>query len=177
MAWSSICCPKEVGGLGVRRLYDISMALVSKLGWLLYKRPADLLVKALLVKYLKNQHLLNAKKKPGASWLWQGILKASVILEKGLYFLIKGGAQVDVWKDPWLPFIPSFKPFTRVTDGLPPPNMMVFDSIDQHLRLWKVDLIKDLFDASSSQAILATPLPSSQEEVEDIAMWRLSKKE
>lgn len=31
--WSTICVPKEVGGLGFRRMYDINVAFVTKLVW------------------------------------------------------------------------------------------------------------------------------------------------
>lgn len=42
MAWDAICKPKDVGGLGIRRLYDMNRALIAKLGWLLLKNPNSL---------------------------------------------------------------------------------------------------------------------------------------
>jgi hypothetical protein len=32
-AWDSQCIPKAMGGLGLRKMREVNLALVSKLGW------------------------------------------------------------------------------------------------------------------------------------------------
>jgi hypothetical protein len=32
-SWSSICIPRDLGGLGIRNMYDVNLALITKLGW------------------------------------------------------------------------------------------------------------------------------------------------
>jgi hypothetical protein len=41
-AWDSICKPKELGGLGLRKMREVNLALISKLGWNLLNK-SDLL--------------------------------------------------------------------------------------------------------------------------------------
>lgn len=95
-AWSSICQPKELGGLGLRRMADINRALISKLGWFMYTRPEALWVKAL---------------KATSTWIWQGIWATRDILRKGLLYIIRDGASVNIWTDPWVPGMPYFEAF------------------------------------------------------------------
>jgi hypothetical protein len=37
-SWGSLCIPKSLGGLGFRKMRDVNLALVSKLGWKLHTR-------------------------------------------------------------------------------------------------------------------------------------------
>jgi hypothetical protein len=32
-AWDSLCMPKELGGLGLRKMKEVNLALITKLGW------------------------------------------------------------------------------------------------------------------------------------------------
>ena len=38
-AWDSICLPKALGGLGVRKMFEINLALIAKLGWQILHKP------------------------------------------------------------------------------------------------------------------------------------------
>lgn len=40
-SWLSIFQPRELGGLGIRRLFDVSRALIAKLRWMIYTKPVD----------------------------------------------------------------------------------------------------------------------------------------
>lgn len=51
VAWENICLPKEQGGLGLRRLRDMNMALLAKLGWRLLTEPDKLWTQTLTAKY------------------------------------------------------------------------------------------------------------------------------
>jgi hypothetical protein len=41
-AWDSLCLPKSVGGLGLKRVRDVNLALISKLGWKLHTKDPSL---------------------------------------------------------------------------------------------------------------------------------------
>lgn len=75
------------------------------------------------------------------------------------------------WSIPWIPSLANFKPIRRVEDELIHPNLKVVDLIDISSRCWKVDVIEELFDPQSSQAILSLPIPSVPGE--DTILWRL----
>lgn len=50
-AWDAICLPKELEGLGVRKMFEVNKALVVKLGWRLITAPECLWVRIARVKY------------------------------------------------------------------------------------------------------------------------------
>lgn len=67
--WKTICLLKDIGGLGVLKLELMYISLLVKWLWKLEHEDGvwqDLLQK----KYLSNQTLPQAKKKPGQSQFW-----------------------------------------------------------------------------------------------------------
>ena len=43
-AWDSLSLPKDLGGLGLRKMREVNMALISKLGWKLLNNSESLWV-------------------------------------------------------------------------------------------------------------------------------------
>jgi hypothetical protein len=58
-AWDSICIPKVLGGLGIRKMRDVNLALISKLGWKLLNNSDSLWVTQLQDKYLHSNSFLH----------------------------------------------------------------------------------------------------------------------
>lgn len=80
------------------------------------------------------------------------------MLEKGACWSISKGVFIDVWKSPWIPSMPFFKPRPNVNlVGLP--DYSVVDLILHGERLWNVDLLNDLFDIISIKNIFQIHLP------------------
>lgn len=50
-AWDDICLPKELGGLGVRKMFEVNKALIAKLGWKLIFETDSLWVRTIRLKY------------------------------------------------------------------------------------------------------------------------------
>lgn len=50
-AWDDICLPKELGGLGVRKMFEVNKALIAKLGWKLIFETDSLSVRTIRLKY------------------------------------------------------------------------------------------------------------------------------
>ena len=53
-AWDSLCIPKLLGGLGLRKMREVNLALVTKLGWKLLTKLDCLWVSQLHCKYLNS---------------------------------------------------------------------------------------------------------------------------
>lgn len=67
--WSSMCKPKSVGGLGLRRTKDMNAALLAKMGWSMASKEKKLWVNFFAAKYLKGQSFWNIKLSSNASWV------------------------------------------------------------------------------------------------------------
>lgn len=111
--WSRVCRPKSAGGLGLRRLKDMKMALLSKLGWFLANDANKLWVRALKAKYFVGRSFSNCPIKKNSSRSWRGILMTRQILEKGLCYRVGRGDAIDFWEDSWVPNNPNFKPIPK----------------------------------------------------------------
>ncbi|KAK9992542.1 hypothetical protein SO802_027527 [Lithocarpus litseifolius] len=113
--------------------------------------------------------ILRAKYKVRHSWLhddlpskaspiWKAIESVKNLIIKGACYLIGDGATINVWLDPWVPWLQNFipKPQQEVYADCP---MMVSMLIDNATNHWKVGLINEIFEPASAQAILALPIP------------------
>jgi hypothetical protein len=58
-AWNSICIPKVLGGLRSRKMRDVNLALIAKLGWKMLTNPDSLWVAPLKGKYLHSNSFLS----------------------------------------------------------------------------------------------------------------------
>ena len=85
-AWDSICTPKAFGGLGIRKMREVNLALISKLGWQLLNNSDSLWVSQLQGKYLNSNSFLSPFLLSSSSSLWKGILKSQSFISKGVCF-------------------------------------------------------------------------------------------
>lgn len=58
VAWSSICLPKDKGGLGVRHTKCFNNATLAKLGWKILTEHHNWWVKIVQAKYLRSSNFL-----------------------------------------------------------------------------------------------------------------------
>ena len=80
---------------------------------------------------------------------------------------------MDVWKDSWVPWIHRFILSPR-DEAVPQFPMKVSQLIHNKLHCWKVELIRQMFDKPSAQAILAIPIPLTSNA--DELVWVLDSK-
>jgi hypothetical protein len=73
-SWRSICIPRHLGGLGIRNMNDVNLALVTKLGWKVFSNLDCLSVNQLREKYIYYGTFLSSPVLSNASWLWKDIL-------------------------------------------------------------------------------------------------------
>jgi ribonuclease HI len=94
----------------------------------------------------------------GASPIWRAIEKSKKVIKKGACFLVGDGCAINVWMDPWIPWIEGFKP--RPRDPVNPKDpMSVSTLINSSTREWRLELLLDLFDMETVAAIQKIRLP------------------
>jgi hypothetical protein len=96
-SWNSICTPKVLSGLGIRRMKDVNLALISKLGWKLLTGSDSLWVSQLSSKYLHSESFLSPFSLSSSSWLWKGIIKSQPIISQGASYRIRRFSSLSIW--------------------------------------------------------------------------------
>lgn len=69
------------------------------------------------------------------------------------------GDDILAPKDPWVPFVSSFKPTLRPDAVVDPAQLLVIDLICRDRNCWDVGTIRRLFSKESTEAILHIRLP------------------
>ncbi|XP_074315698.1 putative mitochondrial protein AtMg00310 [Silene latifolia] len=100
IAWSQLCRPKCLGGLGFRNYHEFNLALLGKQAWRMITDQDCLMVRVLGGKYFPNRSFMKAELGSNPSYTWRGILEAREVLMKGLRRRIGNGLSTKVWQDP-----------------------------------------------------------------------------
>ncbi|KAL0001694.1 hypothetical protein SO802_015475 [Lithocarpus litseifolius] len=165
--WYKICQPKERGGLGIKKFNLINQALVAKQFWRIQHCLSSLLAKTFKAKYFPRSSLQDYKPKPHHSWTWRNIaVTQSPSLHQGRW-LIGKGFLIPLSHPDW---------FQTTLQILRDNNLLggyVADLIDQETGLWKVDLIRRLYQAPIAEEILQIPI-SKFSNMEDKLVWKFS---
>ena len=90
--WDTITSRKEVDGLGLKRLHEMNVAFMAKVGWCLLTEPNSLWARVVFGKYIRGiPSLSKFIPKKGSSNIWKGITKATPTLDKGLIIRVHNG--------------------------------------------------------------------------------------
>ena len=75
IAWDTICQPKEIGGVGIRKTEQFNQPLIAKQYWRITQNPQSLLTTTLKGNYFpKAPNLWGMERCPAtASQIWKGI--------------------------------------------------------------------------------------------------------
>ncbi|XP_060969747.1 uncharacterized mitochondrial protein AtMg00310-like [Cannabis sativa] len=103
--WDSLCCPKAMGGLGFRKMEHMNSALLAKLAWQVATDFDTPWVKCFKAKYCRRNSFWSVESKGYDSATWKGILHAREIIRNGSITLVGSGADVDIWEQPWIPWL------------------------------------------------------------------------
>ena len=96
----------ERGGLGIRNMKKVNLAIMAKLGWRFLTNKKDLWVCVLQGKYVKgNMEIHKLIRKQHSSNAWQSIVGSNV-LRKGMKARVSNGKDTLFWRDSWLGDIP-----------------------------------------------------------------------
>jgi hypothetical protein len=155
-SWSSICLPKEDGGLGFRRMHEFNLSLTTKLGWKLLSNTGCLWVNQLQKKYIKYGNFISSLNPSSALWLWKGIQKIKPFIFAGACLMDSQSSSSSIWSSNWVLSLPSFKPIPKFPFNRNIQALQIRDLIEPLLAHWKAPAIYSLFDSTSAQEILNT---------------------
>lgn len=156
-SWNSICTPKDVGGLGIKKMADMNKALVEKMTRDVVKGVNKMWVNIFRKKYVRNRNFMKMPTSRGGSWASQSIFQCREVIKKGMCHRISNGLNTQILEDPWVPNEPEFIP--KVRSGISMDVHLVADLIDRDTRQWDRGKLSNLFEPSSVTNILNIHLP------------------
>lgn len=145
MSWSFICRPKSMRGLGLQRMRNINLALLAKLGWQMLTDGHTPWIQAIF---------LGGSPYSSSSWLWKGILHTQPLLKQRFCKLVRNGATINIWHDPWIPTLPSSKPIPRSPATLLNLDDSMATLIDSATKQWDLSHLHLLFDQATITKVL-----------------------
>jgi hypothetical protein len=141
-SWHYLCSPKASEALRFRKMEDVNLALISKLGWKLLSHSDSLWVIQLQGKYILSGSFLSPPPPHSTpSWLWKGILFSLPAVSQGACYRVHIHSSIPIWNSPWIPTLPSFS----VSPSYPRPpnstNLVISDLINPNAT-WNTPLFR-----------------------------------
>ena len=158
-SWDYLCNSKAFGGLGFRKAKRCNEAFIAKLAWMIASKRDSPCMRALRCKYKVKDSWLSDEPRIHATQTWRAMERMKPLIKEGACFLVGNGLSIDVWKEPWVPWLPQFipKPKNQSTAIVP---MKVADLIDQSSKCWSESKLNELFDDASISAIKQISIPT-----------------
>ena len=172
-SWDHLCNSKRDGGLGFRKAKMFNAALIAKLTWMVVSKRLSPCIVALRNKYKVTADWLREEPLKYASKTWKAIERMKILINNGACFLVGDGESIDVWKEPWVPWLHNFTPKPKYPSMILSP-LKVADLIDNNSRSWNLRRIQELFDAESAEAISKIKIPATP--IDDKLIWILDPK-
>jgi hypothetical protein len=123
------------------------------------KRNSPCMV-ALRSKYKVTDNWLREEPRKFSSHTWRAVERMKNSITKGACFLIGNGGSIDIWKEPWVPWLPGYIPRPKsLTTNYP--LLKVADLIDPIYNCWFEEKLLELFDEESINAIKRIVIPAA----------------
>jgi len=158
LSWARLAVPKNIGGLGFKRLREFNIALLAKQGWRLLIHPQSLVSRILKARYYPNTSFLEAKLGHNPSYIWRSVLAGQDVLRQGVMRRVGNGVETLVWGAPWLADTGDPNLATPCVDELR--TARVCNLFDEHGK-WDIDLLRDIFVEQDVSRIMNTPISHS----------------
>jgi zinc-binding in reverse transcriptase len=110
MNWTTVCIPRNWGGMGIQELSTQNVALLMRWWWRAYKITNSLLTVVLQRLYLNARHNNGppfwVKK---GSFFWSQLHSIRLLFNFSITYQIQSRRSISFWYDPWCgsPLIPS----------------------------------------------------------------------
>lgn len=109
--WEHVCCPKQEGGLGIRKVKVWNKATKLRHLWALCKRAHTLWVKWVHTYIIKHQSLWSMEIPRDSSWRIRKIFGLRSIGQPLIQYRVGNGQATFLWIDNWHPLGPLYKRF------------------------------------------------------------------
>lgn len=104
--WTTICQPKNKGGVGLEKLPHI--------GWNIIASPRSLWIMVLRTKYgLDSDGIPTKLNSRNGSNLWRAICNVWPHVTKGIRWATGNGQHVNFWNDNWVPEVSNLRSQVR----------------------------------------------------------------
>lgn len=163
--WETVTRSKAKGGLGIRRLQDLNLACMAKLGWRIRCEENSLWAQTLSTKY----KCVTERGRSSVSNAWKGIVAAAPIVENGVYKIVRNGKQSRFWMDNWLGEYPLYE-VMKAPVSLPDLYASVADYWDED-RGWKWELFQQLIPATDTERVAGYILSNNLDEEDAMGWW------
>ncbi|KAL0444935.1 UNVERIFIED_CONTAM: hypothetical protein Slati_2216200 [Sesamum latifolium] len=101
VVWTRVCTPVEEGGLGIRNMFALNMAMMAKKLWAVIQRDSkSILVQWVYQVRLRERTVWTASLTSG-SWSWRKLRRLQTVLLPHKTFRIGDGIRFSLWHDPW----------------------------------------------------------------------------
>ncbi|XP_021985761.1 uncharacterized protein LOC110881945 [Helianthus annuus] len=168
VSWNSVCMPKAEGGLGIRRLNDMNISLMTKHINSILSGRQSLWVDWVKIHLLKDRNFWDIPIPSICSWGWRNLLKGRVHVQRFFWTKIGDGMATSAWYDSWCELCPL--------GNLISPSMMRQAGLSIHSKV--ADLISEGNWNWPSHWLTSYPvlnqLPSINlsEGVRDVVLWK-----
>lgn len=133
--------------------------MLAKMAWKLASESNALWSQVRRTKYLIGQSFFQHVLKPGASFVWRGLLSARQWILKGAYFQLADGSNINVWSDLWVLILAGKIP--RPSDGVFQCGVSkVLELKNETGEGWNEGLLKNLFTEDAANGILSLRWPN-----------------
>ncbi|KAK4384408.1 hypothetical protein Sango_3063800 [Sesamum angolense] len=143
VAWEVVCKPREEGGQGIKDIFALNRALMSKHLWAVIKQDrTSIWVDWIFQVRLRDCSIWTVKENKGA-WGWRKMLTLRHTLLSHIHFRVEDGTSFLLWHDPWHPLGPLITRFPR---GPQMTNTGPLDKISVVMedRQWNWPMITDI---------------------------------
>ncbi|KAL0286392.1 UNVERIFIED_CONTAM: putative ribonuclease H protein [Sesamum radiatum] len=143
VAWEVVCRPIEEGGQGIKDIFALNRALMSKHLWAVIQQDrTSIWVDWIFQVRLRDCSIWTVKENKGA-WGWRKMLTLRHTLLSHIQFRVGDGTSFLLWHDPWHPLGPLITRFPR---GPQMTNTGPLDKISVVMedRQWNWPMITDI---------------------------------
>ncbi|XP_026383875.1 uncharacterized protein LOC113279398 [Papaver somniferum] len=171
IGWKELNKPRRMGGLGFKNTRIFNEALLTKLAWRMLRETEAKWVQLLQARYFRNMDPLYGHIKKMGTWIWQGIQQGLQWIRKFHIWEIGDGSRIEVAKDHWIGT-------ESLQESINPINvnqvdLKVSSLIDHQNRVWKQDILQQLFNHDLISQITTIRIPPQS--AVDTLRWSLTK--